>query len=69
MPGTFKIVEVVGTSSVSFADAVKAAVVEISKTVKNPGWFQVVEERGHIRDGKVDEFQVMLKVGFKIEPE
>ena len=69
MPGTFKIIEVVGTSPLSFADAVKAAVVEISKTVKNPGWFQVVEERGHIRDGKVDEFQVMLKVGYKMESE
>ena len=65
MPGTFKIIEVVGTSPVSFADAVKAAVVEVSKTVKHPGWFQVVEERGHIKDGKVDEFQVMLKVGFQ----
>jgi dodecin len=69
MSGTFKIIEVVGTSPLSFADATKAAVVEVSKTVKNLGWFQVVEERGHIKDGKVDEFQVMLKVGFKMEHE
>ena len=69
MPGTFKVIEVVGTSPISFAEAVKAAVVEVAKTVKHLGWFQVVEERGHIKDGKVDEFQVMLKVGFKVEHE
>jgi dodecin len=69
MPGTFKIIEVVGTSPLSFAEAVKSAVVEVSKTIKNPGWFQIVEERGHIKDGKVDEFQVMLKVGYKLENE
>ena len=69
MPGTFKVIEVVGTSPVSFAEAAKAAVAEVAKTVKHLGWFQVVEERGHIKDGKVDEFQVMLKVGFKVEHE
>ena len=69
MPGTFRIIEVVGTSPDSFADAVKAAVAEVSKTVKHLGWFQVVEERGNIKDGKVGEFQVMLKVGYKMEGE
>jgi dodecin len=67
MPGTFKIIEIVGTSPNSFADAVRAGVAEASKTVRNLGWFEVVEERGHIKDGKVDEFQVMIKVGFKVE--
>ncbi len=67
MPGTFKITEVVGTSPVSFAEATKAAVAEASKTVRQLGWFEVVEMRGHIKDGKVDEFQVTLKIGFKIE--
>ncbi len=67
MPGTFKIIEVVGTSPNNFADAVRAGVAEAAKTIRNLGWFQVVEERGHIRDGKVDEFQVMLKIGFKVE--
>jgi len=67
MPGTFKIIEVVGTSPNNFADAVRAGVAEAAKTIRNLGWFQVVEERGHIKDGKVDEFQVMLKIGFKVE--
>jgi dodecin len=67
MPGTFKTVELVGTSPVSFAEAVKAAVAEAAETIRHMSWFQVVEERGRIADGKVQEFQVTVKVGFKIE--
>ena len=67
MPGTYKIVELVGTSPVSFAEAVKAAVAEASKTVRHMDWFDVVEERGRIANGAVQEFQVTIKAGFKIE--
>lgn len=67
MPGTYKTIELVGTSPVSFAEAVKAAIADAATTVRHMDWFQVVEERGRIVDGKVEEFQVTLKVGFKIE--
>jgi len=67
MPGTYKIIELVGTSPVSFAEAVKAAVSEASSTVRHMDWFEVVNERGRIVNGKVEEFQVTLRVGFKIE--
>jgi hypothetical protein len=67
MSGTYKIVELVGTSPVSFAEAVKAAVAEASKTIRHMAWFEVVEERGRIADGVVQEFQVTIKAGFKIE--
>ena len=67
MSGTYKVIELVGTSPVSFAEAVKSAVAEASKTVRHMDWFEVVNERGGIVDGKVAEFQVTLKVGFKIE--
>ena len=67
MSGTYKVIELVGTSTVSFAEATKSAVAEASKTVRHMDWFEVVNERGSIVDGKVAEFQVMLKVGFKIE--
>jgi hypothetical protein len=67
MAGTFKIIELVGTSPVSFAEAVRAAVEEAAKTVRNMAWFEVVEQRGRIAEGKVAEFQVTLKVGFKLE--
>ena len=67
MPGTYKTIELVGTSTVSFAEAVKAAVEEAAHTMRHMDWFEVVEQRGRIANGKVDEFQVTIKIGFKIE--
>jgi flavin-binding protein dodecin len=67
MSGTYKVIELVGTSPLSFAEAAKSAVAEASKTVRHMDWFEVVNERGTIVKGKVAEFQVTLKVGFKIE--
>jgi flavin-binding protein dodecin len=67
MAGTYKVVELIGTSPTSFAEATKAAITEASKTVRHMNWFEVVRESGRIVNGKVEEFQVMLKVGFKIE--
>ena len=67
MAGIYKMIEVVGTSPTSFADAVKSGVVEAGKTLQHMAWFQVVEERGAIKDGQVVEFQVTMKVGFKVE--
>jgi dodecin len=67
MPGTYKKIEVVGTSPIGFSEAIKAAVATASQTIKHMDWFEVVEQRGMIKDGKVAEFQVVLKIGFKIE--
>ena len=67
MPGTYKKIELVGTSPVSFAEAVKTAVEEASKTIRHMNWFEVVEQRGYIKEGRVAEFQVTIQVGFKIE--
>jgi len=67
MAATYKVIELVGTSPVSFAEAVKSAVAEASKTVRNMAWFEVVESRGRIADGQVSEFQVTVKVGFRLE--
>ena len=67
MSSTYKVIELVGTSPSSFAEAVKSAVAEAANTVRHMDWFEVVNERGRIVDGKVGEFQVTLKVGFKIE--
>ena len=67
MPGTYKLVEIVGTSPKSFAEATRAAIAEASHTIRHMDWFEVVEQRGSIVDGKVREFQVSLKVGFKVE--
>ena len=67
MPGTYKITELVGTSPTSYAEATKAAIAEAAKTLRHMAWFEVVDERGKIVDGAVAEFQVTLKIGFRIE--
>ena len=67
MAGIFKVTEVVGTSQESFAEAVRVAVDEAAKTVRGMSWFEVVEQRGRIDKGKVAEFQVTIKIGFKLE--
>jgi dodecin len=67
MPGTYKKIEIVGTSPVSFSEAVKSALADAAQTVRHMDWFEVVEQRGMIKDNKVAEYQVILKVGFKIE--
>jgi flavin-binding protein dodecin len=67
MSGIYKKIEVVGTSPVSFAEATKAAIQEAGKTVHQMSWFEVAEMRGAIKDSKVSEFQVTLRIGFKVE--
>lgn len=67
MPGTYKKITIVGTSEVSFAEAVKQAVKDASKTIRHMDWFEVEEMRGRIKDGQVAEFQVTLKIGFKLD--
>jgi flavin-binding protein dodecin len=67
MAGIYKITELIGTSPVSFAEATKAAVAEAAKTIRHMDWFEVAGESGKIKDGKVEEFQVRLRIGFKLE--
>ena len=64
---TFKIIELVGVSEESYAQATRNAIIKASKTLRNLDWFEVVAQRGYIKDGKVAEFQVTLKVGFRLE--
>lgn len=67
MAGVYKKIEVVGTSKQSFADATRTAIAEAGKTVKNMSWFEVAEMRGAIKGSQVSEFQVTVRIGFKIE--
>jgi flavin-binding protein dodecin len=66
MSSTYKIIEIVGTSESGFDQAVQNAVEKASETVKAISWFQVLEQRGAVKDGRVTEYQVVLKVGFKL---
>ena len=64
---SYKIVELVGSSETSIEDAITGAVSRASETLRALEWFEVVETRGHIADGKVAHLQVTLKVGFKLD--
>lgn len=63
----YKIVELTGTSSESMEKAINNAIARASKTLRNICWFQVIETRGSVHEGKVAEFQVVLKAGFKLD--
>lgn len=63
---TYKKIEIVGSSKTSIEDAIQNALAECAKSVRNMDWFEVVETRGHIQDGKVGHYQVTLKVGFRL---
>jgi len=63
---TYKKIEIVGSSKIGIDDAIRNAIAECNKTVKNMDWFEVVETRGHILDGEVSHFQVTLKIRFRI---
>ena len=64
----YTMVELVGSSPTGTDDAIRNAIAQAAATLRHLDWFEVVETRGQIADGKVAHFQVKLKVGFRIEP-
>jgi len=63
----YKIIEVVGSSRLGIDDAIRNAIETSAKSIRNIEWFEVIETRGHVVDGKVAHFQVTLKIGFRFE--
>ena len=63
----YKVIDLVGTSAKSIEDAIATAIERASRTMRNLRWFEVMETRGHIEQGKVSHYQVVLKVGFTLE--
>ena len=66
---TYKLVELVGVSESSMEEAIRHAIERASRTLKGLDWFEVTEVRGVVQEGKVSQFQVKLKVGFRIMSE
>ncbi len=62
----YKKIQVVGTSSESFSDATAKAVSKVAEMEKNLSWFEVVELRGAISDGKIAQYQVTVNVGCRV---
>lgn len=68
MSGTvYKLIELTGTSTNSIEEAVQNAIARAGESVRQMRWFEVLETRGTVDNGKVGEWQVTVKVGFKIE--
>ncbi len=63
----YKKIEIVGSSPESIEKAIGQALAKASESIRNMRWFEVVETRGHIEDGKVAHYQVTLKIGFTLD--
>jgi len=64
---TYKIIEIVGSSTQGLEQAIDGAVARAAQTVQHLDWFEVTEIRGQLREGDVEHFQVGMKVGFRLE--
>ena len=65
----YKTIELVGSSTRGMEDAVQKAIAKAAETIRNIRWFEVVDTRGHIEQGRVAHWQVTLKLGFTLEDE
>ena len=64
---TYSVTELVGTSSDGVSEAVENGMARAQKTLRNLDWFEVTNIRGRIEAGRVAQYQVTMKVGFRIE--
>jgi flavin-binding protein dodecin len=64
---TYSISEIVGTSKDGIDAAVRNGIAEAAKTLRNLDWFEVKEVRGHLENGEVADWQVTIKLGFRLE--
>ena len=63
----YKNVELTGSSTTSIEDAINTAIAKASKTVRNIRWFEVIQTRGQVENGRVAFWQVSIKLGFTLE--
>jgi dodecin len=64
---TYRVTEIVGTSTDGVDDAIKGALARAAETLRGLDWFEVTEIRGHLEDGALGHIQVGLKVGFRLD--
>ena len=67
MDRVYKKIELVGISPDSYKEAINNAIGKAAKSIHGLAWYEIVEQRGHITDGKVTEYQVVLKAAFKLD--
>ena len=63
----YRVIEITGSSGSGIEDAIQTAVARASRTLRNLRWFEVINTRGHLENGKISHYQVTLKIGFTID--
>ena len=64
---TYKVIELVGSSSEGVQEALDGAISRAAQTIRNLDWFEVKEIRGTIEDGRANWYQVKVGVGFRVD--
>ncbi|WP_266985863.1 dodecin [Streptomyces melanogenes] len=64
---TYRVTEIVGTSPEGVDQAIRNGVARAAQTLRNLDWFEVTQVRGQIADGRIEHYQVGLKVGFRLD--
>lgn len=63
----YKHIELTGSSERSMEDAIQNAITKAAETLHGMRWFEVIDTRGHIENGRVGHWQVTLKIGFTLD--
>ncbi len=63
----YRVIELTGSSQTSIEDAIQHAITRAAKTLRHLRWFEVIQTRGHLEGGKIQHYQVTLKVGFTVD--
>ncbi|MER5740372.1 MULTISPECIES: dodecin [unclassified Streptomyces] len=66
---TYRVTEIVGTSTEGVDQAIRNGIERASQTLRGLDWFEVTQVRGHLVDGRIEHYQVGLKVGFRLDGE
>lgn len=64
---TYRVTEIVGSSHEGLDSALRNAIERASETLRHLDWFEVTQVRGNIADGRIEHYQVGIKVGFRLE--
>ncbi|MFE9044767.1 dodecin [Streptomyces sp. NPDC012421] len=64
---TYRVTEIVGTSPEGVDQAIRNGITRASQTLRGLDWFEVTQVRGHLVDGRIEHYQVGLKVGFRLD--
>ncbi|HEX4787892.1 MAG TPA: dodecin [Actinospica sp.] len=63
----YRVTEIVGSSSTGVDEAITKGIARAAETLHGLDWFEVTEVRGRIENGRISEYQVGLKVGFRLD--